>query len=82
VAVLLVSSLLNAIIFFRVIENAYFEPPTGANMGHGAVVISRDEAPPSMLFPMLVMTAGILSLGILSGKIVSKIVQFAVPVGM
>jgi len=82
VAVLLVSSLLNAIIFFRVIENAYFEPPTGANMGHGAVVISRDEAPPSMLFPILVMTAGILSLGILSGKIVSKIVQFAVPVGM
>ena len=79
--VLLVSSLLNAILFFRVIENIYFEPANAH--GEGAhEEISVDEAPLSMLIPILVVTAGILSLGVLSGKIISSVIQFAVPAGL
>jgi multicomponent Na+:H+ antiporter subunit D len=80
-AVLLISSLLNAILFFRVIENVYFEPAVAHNRGdHGE--ISMDEAPLSMLIPILIVTGGILSVGILSGKIISGIIQFALPTGL
>jgi len=80
-AILLLSSLLNAILFFRVIENVYFEP-ADAHHGGGHEEISIDEAPLSMLIPILIVTAGILSLGILSGKIISSIIEFAVPPGL
>jgi multicomponent Na+:H+ antiporter subunit D len=80
-AVLLIGSLLNAILFFRIIENVYFEPAVAPNGGnHGE--ISMDEAPLSMLIPILVVTGGILSVGILSGKIISGIIQFALPAGL
>jgi len=79
-AVLLLSSLLNAILFFRVIERAYFEPAADE---HPALQVQTrgiiDEAPLSILIPLLVLTLGILSVGLLSGKIVSGIIQFAVP---
>jgi multicomponent Na+:H+ antiporter subunit D len=81
-AILLISSLLNAILFFRVIENVYFEPAAYAYNGGEHEEIAVDEAPLSMLIPILILTAGILSLGILSGKIVSHIIQFAVPAGL
>jgi len=80
-AILLISSLLNAILFFRVIENVYFEP-ANAHGGGGHEEISVDEAPLSMLIPILILTAGILSLGVLSGKIISSVIQFAVPAGL
>lgn len=82
VAVLLVSSLLNAILFFKVIERAYFEP--GAN-GHDMqpmedkVKLTWDEAPLSILIPVVLLATGILSAGLLSGTIISEIIQFAIP---
>jgi len=78
VAVLLVSSLLNAILFFRVIEYAYLEPASEHN-GEGHKKIITQEVPFSMLFPILVSAAGIMTLGIFSGKIISTIIQFAIP---
>ncbi len=81
-AILLISSLLNAILFFRVIENVYFEPARYAHNGGIHEETSRDEAPLSILIPILVVAAGILSLGILSGEIVSNIIRFAVPGGL
>jgi len=82
VAVLLVSSLLNAILFFRVIERAYFEP--GANERNVQPVKNKakfiwDEAPLSMLIPTVLLAAGILSVGLLSGTIISEVIQFALP---
>jgi multicomponent Na+:H+ antiporter subunit D len=81
-AVLLVSSLLNAIIFFKVIERAYFEPV--ANEHDIQPVEERtkfiwDEAPLSILIPIVLLAAGILSVGLLSGTIISGIIQFALP---
>ncbi len=79
VAVLLVSSLLHVILFFRVIENAYLEPG-GEPIGAGSeLAIAPEEAPLSMLVPILIATAGIMALGVLSGKIISAVIQFAVP---
>jgi len=79
--VLLVSSLLNAILFFRVIENIYFEPrePSYAHDGGGHEGISIDEAPLSMLIPMFVIGAGIILLGIFSGKIIDVVIQYTIP---
>lgn len=78
VAVLLASSLLNAILFFRVIEKAYFEPVRDEDATDQKPA-EIDEAPLSILIPLLIMTVGVLSVGLLSGKIVSEIIQFAIP---
>ncbi|MEA3358760.1 MAG: monovalent cation/H+ antiporter subunit D family protein [Thermodesulfobacteriota bacterium] len=81
VAALLISSLLNAILFFRVIENTYLEPK--GELEHDSEsfseVIAIDEVPSSMLVPILITGAGILILGVMSGKIISAIIQYAVP---
>lgn len=78
VAVLLVSSLLNAILFFRVIEFAYLEPAAEHAVGSHEN-ISAHEVPFSMLMPILISAAGIMILGVFSGKIISTIIQFAIP---
>ena len=46
------------------------------------VVKSLDEAPLSVLIPMILLALGILLLGVLSGKIISTIIQFAIPKGL
>ena len=76
-AVLLISSLMTAVVFFRIIERVYF---TAADPGHGSGAKAvMDEAPPSMLIPVLIMAAGILTLGFFSGRIINTVIQFAVP---
>jgi multicomponent Na+:H+ antiporter subunit D len=86
VAVLLASSLLSAILFFRVIDNAYFghrHAHDGDSHQENAVSppgrIEIDEAPLSMLVPTLVAAAGIVVLGVSSMKIISAMIQHAVP---
>jgi len=79
VAVLLISSLLNVVLFFRVIEHAYLEPEEVHAGGGSELAIATEEAPFSMLMPILVAAAGIMVFGVLSGKIISTVIQFAVP---
>jgi multicomponent Na+:H+ antiporter subunit D len=82
-AALLCSSLINAVLFFRVIECAYFKPMEPAYAHNGGETtheeIQRDEAPFTMLVPIVIMAAGVILLGIFSGKIISSVIQFAVP---
>lgn len=77
-AIILVSSLLNAVYFFRVIENAYLEPSQLGENEHPTLTL-RSEAPLSMLLPTLIMAAAILITGLSSGKIVSGVLNAAVP---
>ena len=79
--VLLASSLVNAILFFRVIENAYLEPRGEHAFAHdgGHPSISLDKVPISMLISMLMIAAGIILLGVFSGVIIKHIIQFAIP---
>ncbi len=76
--VILASSLLNAVYFFRVIEKAYLEPSHVGENEHLAGGI-RNEAPISMLLPTWIMAAAILVIGLSSGKIVSSVLDAAVP---
>src|SRR4030067_677451 len=78
---LVISSLLSAIVFFKAIEKAYFKHTASAQAHNGGTheEVAMDEAPMSMLIPIYIMVAGILTLGLFSGKIISTVIQFAVP---
>lgn len=81
-AVILLSSLLMAIMFFRIIENAYFEPRTNkVHTSHkrGKRGTPVTKAPLSMVIPMILMALGTVLLGIFSGTIIKYIIAFAIP---
>lgn len=94
VAALLVGSLLAAIIFFRLLEIAFFgELPSAAEAGHGdghednghghgqpVAVIA--EAPLSMLLPMVATAAGLILLGLYTNEIVSNFIRLVIPAGL
>ena len=81
-AALLISSLVNAILFFRIIEIAFFEPKTDHHHGGDTAAIVISEAPLSMLLPLLVVAIGLIVIGLFSGTIVTDIIQYAVPAGL
>jgi multicomponent Na+:H+ antiporter subunit D len=71
----LASSLLNAVYFFRVIERVYLhEPPSS----EGTSVRQVTEPPARILFPILVLAAGILILGAINAVIVTQILELVV----
>jgi len=76
VVALLFNSLVNVVLFFRIIEIGYFEPFTDH---HGKDDTQIMEAPLSMLVPLMVVAAGLIVLGIYTGDIVTHIIQFAIP---
>jgi multicomponent Na+:H+ antiporter subunit D len=77
-AVILISSLLNAVYFFRVLEKVYLKSPEKES---GETKIKRNEASLSMLIPVLVLAIGLLVLGILNFLIVEHIYKM-MPEGM
>lgn len=82
VVVLLFSSILNAVYFFRVIQLATFEKPMpdySRETPYPSIVM--DEAPLSMLIPIQLMAAGIIIAGIFNGKIISTVIQHVIPAG-
>ena len=81
-AALLLSSLVNAILFFRVIEIAYFEPRVEHHHGGETTENVLSEAPFSMLLPLLVAAIGLIIIGLYSGTIVTTIIQHSVPPGL
>jgi multicomponent Na+:H+ antiporter subunit D len=73
VAVILASSLLNAVYFFRVIERVYAIPPSGRT-DIGQIT----DPPVRILFPILVLAAGIIILGLINAVIVTQILELVV----
>jgi multicomponent Na+:H+ antiporter subunit D len=69
VAVILMSSLLNAVYFFRVLEKVYAKAEGKKDEGRAA------EAPLSMLLPTLILAAGIVALGLLNSLIVTRVLE-------
>jgi len=91
VAALLFSSLVNAVLFFRLFEIAYFEPFTeghgdgnshGSHAHTGTGILALKEAPLEMLIPFLIASLTLIALGLYSGTIVTNIIQFAIPTGV
>lgn len=74
-AALVVSTLLGAVYFFRLIERAYFhEPPPEGGEPPGDA-----ELPASMLAPILALGAVVLALGAFNQSVVTRVIQFALP---
>jgi multicomponent Na+:H+ antiporter subunit D len=78
IIVIILSSLLNAVYFFRIIENAYLrkdpeeeEPVTAKGL----------ELPATMLVPILILGAGVLLIGVFNEQIITQVLQYAVPGG-
>lgn len=73
-AVILLSSLLNAVYFFRILEKVYMRSSvkykSDESLSHN---IRKDEVVPSMLLPTLVLAIGLILLGILNVFIVNQI---------
>ncbi len=80
VAALLLSSLVKAIILFRIIEIGYNRVPHPAIKGNPA--IPRNEAPLSMLIPTAAMALGLVALGLGTSTLVNTIIAKALPPGL
>lgn len=78
--VILLSSLLNAVYFFRILEKIYMKPLKESALIEGNE--KYDEVKPSMLIPTLILTAGILLVGIFSYFIVNNILELIKPTGI
>lgn len=72
VATILLSSLLAAVYFFRVLEQVY------AGRSAESAFKNMSDPPASMLFPTVVLGAGVLVLGLLNSMIVSHILDVVV----
>ena len=70
VAVILASTLLNAVYFFRILEKLYLVPPHG-----GAAQVKAREVPFEMLGPVLFLAAGLLFLGLANAVIVDEVLE-------
>ncbi len=83
VAVILMSSLLNVVYFFRVVEISFFRPYQPAYVPDGGSYEKNgmDEVPLSMLVPTLIMAAAVLLLGIYNGDVVN-VIQHAIPASL
>ncbi len=82
VAALLFSSLVNVILFFRIFEICYYEPFADhhADHHHEEDKVSFDEAPASMLIPLMIVAVLLIVLGVYTSDIVTNIIQYAIPV--
>ncbi len=90
VAALVLSSLMNVILFFRIFEIAYFLPwppepahGDGGHHGHGAPrpAIAMAEAPVSMVAPLLLSAAALVALGFVTNDLVTFI-ETALPASL
>jgi len=83
VAALIFSSLINVILFFRLFEIGYFAVPAGTKSqdiaGGKANSVGKAEAPLDVLVPLVMTAVLLLILGLFSGEIVTRVVQFSIP---
>ncbi len=80
--VILLSSLLNAVYFFRIIEKIYFKSPHGSQVNGEKQPIQRSEVTVSMLVPTLVLAVALFIFGLLNTFIVKGVLMKALPPGM
>lgn len=80
-AALIFSSLVNVVLFFRVFEICYYEP-FADHHGHNNHSGGIDEAPVSMVIPLLIVAVILILVGIYTGDIVNHVIRFAIPEAM
>ncbi|MGM0452416.1 MAG: proton-conducting transporter membrane subunit [Thermodesulfobacteriota bacterium] len=76
VAALIISSLVNVVLFFKVIEIAYFEPfGHHHHHGNGPVI---EEAPADMVVPLIVTAGLLIAMGFYAQTLVNLIIEPAI----
>ena len=80
VIALLISSLIKAIILFRIIEIAYNKVPNPAKDGNET--IPREEAPLTMLIPTALVALGLIALGLATDTLVTDFIAKALPAAL
>jgi len=74
-AVILISSLLNAVYFFRILEKVYLRnPEVDQTSAAESPAVQKDEVGFSMMMPMGIMALGLLIVGIFNAYIVDVII--------
>ncbi|MFZ5812247.1 MAG: complex I subunit 5 family protein [Thermodesulfobacteriota bacterium] len=84
---LVVSSLVNAFLFFRIFEIGFFRPAPGQDgggqAGHAAPPpLGRDEMPLARLVPLGVAASSLVAAGLLAGEIVTRVAGAVIPPGL
>ena len=77
VAALIFSSLVNAVLFYRVFEVAFSQSEEGPSLGFENSRIL--DAPPMMIPPLVVVTVALLAIGLSAGPFVREVIRFAIP---
>lgn len=77
-AALLASSLINAVLFFRIFELAYFKPASEDALS--ASQPSKD-APPLLLSPLMLTAVALLVVGLGTGPLIENVISLALPPG-
>lgn len=80
IAVIVLSSLFSVVYFFRIIERMYLQPQE-AEAADAASAVARDEVPPSMLWPVLVLAGSLIVIGLANFLIVQHILAPMLPEG-
>jgi multicomponent Na+:H+ antiporter subunit D len=81
-AALILSSLINAVLFFRVIEVGYFEGEDHGPKGATQKEMGLQDAPFSMLVPLLLVATSLVLVGIYTGDIVGLVIAPVIPAGI
>lgn len=81
-AVILLSSLLNAVYFFRIIERLYLKPMKGRRKPEPGEEIKRSEVAASMLVPTLVLAVLLILFGLFNVIVVKGVLYKVLPPGM
>lgn len=80
IGAIVLSSLFSVVYFFRIIERVYLRPQDGEVSGAEAgAAVARDEVPPSMLWPVLILAAGVLAIGLTNFLIVQHVLVPMLP---
>jgi multicomponent Na+:H+ antiporter subunit D len=80
VIALVFSSLVNAVLFFRIIELAYFGSLANGQH-HEHAPSERHEAPWWMLKPLVLTAAILIAVGLGTGPLVNNVIRLMIPVG-
>jgi multicomponent Na+:H+ antiporter subunit D len=84
---LLFSSLINCIIFFRIIEIGYFPKfnsakPEAHEKENQIKKVKVNEAPLTMLVPMAITAISLIVIGLYTNEIISVLIQWTIPAGL
>jgi multicomponent Na+:H+ antiporter subunit D len=89
VAALLMAGLVAATLFFRLLERAFFGSlddavmeTAGTESGSAVQKIRLEEAPLTMLLPLVITGAALFGLGIYTNEVVLYLIRWSVPAGM